>query len=74
MTVQASKDGLLRQGNIKGVIARSRDQRQGLRALIPRSPSASRRAEMAVFMGILILHGMQPGPLILQQHQSRSTA
>jgi putative tricarboxylic transport membrane protein len=73
MTVQASKDpDSFGKGNIKGVIApEAAINAKDCAALIPTLAfGLPGGAEMAVFMGILILHGMQPGPLILQQHQS----
>jgi putative tricarboxylic transport membrane protein len=73
LTVQASKDPeSFGKGNIKGVIAPEAaiNAKDGS-ALIPTIafgiPSG---AEMAVFLGILILHGMQPGPLMLIQNQT----
>ena len=73
MTVQASKDPeSFGKGNIKGVIAPEAaiNAKDGA-ALIPTLAfGLPGGAEMAVFMGILILHGMQPGPLILMQHQT----
>ncbi|HXQ51121.1 MAG TPA: tripartite tricarboxylate transporter permease [Stellaceae bacterium] len=72
LTVQASKDpGSFGKGNIEGVIAPEAaiNAKDGS-ALIPTIafgiPSG---AEMAVFLGILILHGMQPGPLMLMNNQ-----
>jgi putative tricarboxylic transport membrane protein len=68
LTVQASKHPeSFGKGNIEGVIAPEAaiNAKDGS-ALIPTIafgiPSG---AEMAVFLGILILHGMQPGPLML---------
>jgi len=73
LTVQASKNPeSFGKGNIQGVIAPEAaiNAKDGS-ALIPTIafgiPSG---AEMAVFLGILILHGMQPGPLMLTQNQS----
>ncbi len=73
LTVQASKDpDSFGKGNIEGVIAPEAaiNAKDGS-ALIPTIafgiPSG---AEMAVFLGILILHGMQPGPLMLIQNQT----
>ena len=72
MTVQASKDPeSFGKGNIKGVIApEAAINAKDCSALIPTLafgiPSG---AEMAVFLGLLILHGMQPGPLMLVEHQ-----
>jgi putative tricarboxylic transport membrane protein len=72
MTVQASKDPeSFGKGNIKGVIAPEAaiNAKDGS-ALIPTLAfGLPGGAEMAVFMGILILHGMQPGPLMLIDHQ-----
>ncbi len=71
LTVQASKDpGSFGKGNIKGVIAPEAaiNAKDGS-ALIPTLafgiPSG---AEMAVFLGILVLHGLQPGPLMLTRN------
>lgn len=73
MTVQASRDpDSFGKGNIQGVIAPEAaiNAKDGS-ALIPTIafgiPSG---AEMAVFLGILVLHGMQPGPLMLAQNQN----
>jgi putative tricarboxylic transport membrane protein len=73
LTAQASKDpGSFGKGNIEGVIAPEAaiNAKDGS-ALIPTIafgiPSG---AEMAVFLGILTLHGMQPGPLMLSQNQT----
>ena len=73
MTVQASDDpDSFGKGNIQGVIAPEAaiNAKDGS-ALIPTLafgiPSG---AEMAVFLGILVLHGMQPGPLMLAQNQN----
>jgi putative tricarboxylic transport membrane protein len=73
LTVQASKDPeSFGKGNIKGVIAPEAaiNAKDGS-ALIPTIafgiPSG---AEMAVFLGILILHGLQPGPLMLTENQT----
>jgi putative tricarboxylic transport membrane protein len=73
MTVQASRDPeSFGKGNIQGVIAPEAaiNAKDGS-ALIPTIafgiPSG---AEMAVFLGILVLHGMQPGPLMLAQNQN----
>lgn len=68
LTVQVSKDPeSFGKGNIQGVIApEACINAQDCSSLIPTIafgiPSG---AEMAVFLGILILHGMQPGPLML---------
>ncbi len=72
-TVQASKDpDSFGKGNIQGVIAPEAaiNAKDGS-ALIPTLtfgiPSG---AEMAVFLGILVLHGLQPGPTMLTENQS----
>ena len=63
------------KGNIQGVIAPEAaiNAKDGS-ALIPTIafgiPSG---AEMAVFLGILVLHGMQPGPLMLAQKKWKFT-
>ncbi len=73
MTVQASKDPeSFGKGNIKGVIAPEAaiNAKDGS-ALIPTLAfGIPGGAEMAVFLGILVLHGMQPGPMILTQNQA----
>ncbi|HTY70543.1 MAG TPA: tripartite tricarboxylate transporter permease [Alphaproteobacteria bacterium] len=72
LTVQASKDPeSFGKGNIKGVIAPEAaiNAKDGS-ALIPTLAfGIPGGAEMAVFLGILILHGLQPGPLMLVQNQ-----
>lgn len=73
LTVQVSKDPKsFGQGNIQGVIAPEAaiNAKDGS-ALIPTLAfGIPGSAEMAVFLGILVLHGMQPGPLILTQNQT----
>jgi putative tricarboxylic transport membrane protein len=59
------------RGNIEGVIApeaaiNAKDSSSLIPTLAFGIPGG---AEMAVFLGILVLHGMQPGPLILVKHQ-----
>ncbi|MEY4879119.1 MAG: hypothetical protein RJB62_588 [Pseudomonadota bacterium] len=72
MTVQASKDPeSFGKGNIKGVIATEAaiNAKDGA-ALIPTLAfGLPGGAEMAVFLGLLVLHGMQPGPLMLINNQ-----
>lgn len=72
LTVQASKDpDSFGKGNIKGVIAPEAaiNAKDGS-ALIPTLAfGIPGGAEMAVFLGILILHGLQPGPLMLVNNQ-----
>ncbi len=73
LTVQASKDPeSFGKGNIEGVIAPEAaiNAKDGS-ALIPTLAfGIPAGAEMAVFLGILVLHGLQPGPLMLIQHQT----
>ena len=71
-TVQLSKDpDSFGRGNIQGVIApeaaiNAKDSSSLIPTLAFGIPGG---AEMAVFMGILVLHGMQPGPMILTRNQ-----
>ena len=73
MTVQVSKDpDSFGKGNIQGVIApeaaiNAKDASTLIPTLAFGIPGS---AEMAVFLGILVLHGLQPGPLILTQNQT----
>ena len=74
MTVQAAKGAekdTFGKGNIKGVIApEAAINAKDCSALIPTLAfGIPGGVEMAVFMGILIVHGMQPGPLMLVDHQ-----
>ncbi|HLZ68249.1 MAG TPA: tripartite tricarboxylate transporter permease [Aliidongia sp.] len=72
-TVQFSKDpDSFGHGNIAGVIApeaaiNAKDSSSLIPTLAFGIPGG---AEMAVFLGILVLHGMQPGPLILINRQT----
>ena len=72
MTMQASKDpDSFGKGNIQGVIApeaaiNAKDGSMLIPTLAFGIPGS---AEMAVFLGLLVLHGMQPGPLMLIEHQ-----
>ena len=74
MTVQVSKDpDSFGKGNIQGIIApeaaiNAKDSSQLIPTLAFGIPGS---AEMAVFLGILILHGLQPGPLMLIQNQTQ---
>lgn len=71
-TVQISKDpGSFGKGNIQGVIApESANNAKDGGALIPTLAfGIPGSAEMAVFLGILILHGLEPGPLMLIEHE-----
>ncbi len=71
IAVQTSKNPeSFGKGNIKGVIApEAAICAHDCSALIPTLtfgiPAGS---EMAVFLGLLIIHGMQPGPLMLRDH------
>jgi len=73
MTVQASKiPESFGKGNIQGVIAPEAaiNAKDGS-ALIPTLAfGIPGGAEMAVFLGILVLHGLQPGPMMLTQNQT----
>jgi putative tricarboxylic transport membrane protein len=73
LTVHASKDPeSFGKGNIEGVIAPEAaiNAKDGS-ALIPTLAfGIPAGAEMAVFLGILVLHGLQPGPLMLIQNQT----
>jgi len=70
-TVQLSKEPeTFGKGNIQGVIApeASNNAREG-GALIPTLAfGIPGSAEMAVFLGLLVLHGIQPGPSVLLNH------
>jgi putative tricarboxylic transport membrane protein len=73
MTVQVSKNPeSFGKGNIQGVIAPEAaiNAKDGS-ALIPTLAfGIPGGAEMAVFLGILVLHGLQPGPMMLTQNQT----
>jgi len=72
LTVQVSKDpDSFGKGNIQGVIApEAAINAKDSSALIPTIAfGIPGGAEMAVFLGILVLHGMQPGPLMLINNQ-----
>ncbi|MBL8551310.1 MAG: tripartite tricarboxylate transporter permease [Hyphomonadaceae bacterium] len=70
-TQQADKDpSSYGKGNVKGVIApeaamTAKDGGMLIPTLAFGIPGG---AEMAIFMGILVLHGIQPGPLMLLNH------
>jgi putative tricarboxylic transport membrane protein len=70
-TVQMSKNPeTFGKGNIQGVIApeAANNAREG-GALIPTLAfGIPGSAEMAVFLGLLVLHGLQPGPGLLLNH------
>jgi putative tricarboxylic transport membrane protein len=58
-------------GRIEGVVApESANNAKDSGALLPTLAfGIPGSAEMAVFLGILVLHGMQPGPAIFAEHQ-----
>ena len=58
-------------GRIEGIVApESANNAKDSGALLPTLAfGIPGSAEMAVFLGILILHGMQPGPTIFAEHQ-----
>lgn len=59
------------KGNIEGVIGpeASNNSKDG-GALIPTLAfGIPGSAEMAVFLGVLVLHGLQPGPMLLLEHE-----
>ncbi|HSM20422.1 MAG TPA: tripartite tricarboxylate transporter permease [Hyphomicrobiales bacterium] len=69
--VQTSKDPeSYGKGNIRGVIApESANNAKDGGALIPTLAfGIPGSAEMAIFLGVLILHGLEPGPLLLIEH------
>lgn len=71
-TVQASKDPeSFGKGNIKGVIApEAANNAKDGGALIPTLAfGIPGSAEMAIFLGVLVLHGLEPGPLMLIEHE-----
>jgi hypothetical protein len=71
-TVQADKNPeSFGKGNIRGVIApEAANNAKDGGALIPTLAfGIPGSAEMAVFLGVLILHGLEPGPLMLLEHQ-----
>lgn len=73
VTVQVSKDpDSFGKGNIQGVIAPEAaiNAKDGSTLIPTLAFGIPGSAEMAVFLGILVLHGMQPGPLILTEHQT----
>jgi len=59
------------KGNIRGVIApEAANNAKDGGALIPTLAfGIPGSAEMAVFLGVLVLHGLEPGPLMLIEHQ-----
>ena len=72
--VQTSKEPeTFGKGNIIGVIApESANNAKDGGALIPTLAfGIPGSAEMAIFLGILILHGMEPGPMLLIEHEGK---
>jgi putative tricarboxylic transport membrane protein len=73
ITARFSKDPeSFGKGNIKGIIATEAavNAKDGSTLIPTLALGVPGSAEMAVFMGILILHGMQPGPFMLIGHQT----
>ncbi|MQA67433.1 MAG: tricarboxylic transporter [Alphaproteobacteria bacterium] len=71
--MQASKDPeSFGKGNIVGVIApEAPNNAKDGGALLPTLAfGIPGSAEMAVFLGLLILHGLEPGPLLLIEHEA----
>jgi putative tricarboxylic transport membrane protein len=71
-TVQASKNPeSFGTGNIQGVIApESANNAKDGGALIPTLAfGIPGSAEMAIFLGVLILHGLEPGPMMLVENE-----
>ena len=72
-TVQTAKDrDTFGKGNIKGVIApESANNAKDGGSLIPTlSFGIPGSAESAIFLGVLILHGIEPGPMLLIEEES----
>ncbi|MBI3043160.1 MAG: tripartite tricarboxylate transporter permease [Betaproteobacteria bacterium] len=71
-TLHADRDpASFGKGNIKGVIApeAANNSKDG-GALIPTLAfGIPGSAEMAIFMGVLVQHGIEPGPMLLIEHQ-----
>jgi putative tricarboxylic transport membrane protein len=73
LTVQASKDPeSFGKGNIEGVIAPEAaiNAKDGSCLIPTLAFGIPGGAEMAVFLGLLVLHGLQPGPLMLIDHKA----
>ncbi len=72
MTKKADRDpDSFGTGRIEGIVApESANNAKDSGALLPTLAfGIPGSAEMAVFLGILVLHGMQPGPAIFAEHQ-----
>ncbi|HEY7655834.1 MAG TPA: tripartite tricarboxylate transporter permease [Burkholderiales bacterium] len=70
-TMHADKDpASYGKGNIKGVIApEAANNAKDGGALIPTLAfGIPGSAEMAIFLGVLVLHGMEPGPMLMIEH------
>jgi putative tricarboxylic transport membrane protein len=59
------------KGNIEGVIGpeASNNSKDGGSLIPTLAFGIPGSAEMAVFLGVLVLHGMQPGPMLLIEHE-----
>jgi putative tricarboxylic transport membrane protein len=72
MTARASRDPeSFGTGNIEGVIAPEAaiNAKDGSCLIPTLAFGIPGGVEMAVFLGLLVLHGLQPGPLMLMNHQ-----
>src|SRR5690606_2653060 len=72
-TVQASKEPeTFGKGNVEGIISTEAaiTAKDGSMLIPTLAFGIPGTAEMAIFMGILVLHGMQPGPLMLINHRA----
>jgi putative tricarboxylic transport membrane protein len=72
MTARASKDPeSFGSGNIEGVIAPEAaiNAKDGSCLIPTLAFGIPGGIEMAVFLGLLVMHGLQPGPLMLMSHQ-----
>lgn len=72
-TVQTSKDkSLFGKGDIRGVIApeASNNAKDGGSLIPTLAFGIPGSAEMALFLGVLVLHGLDPGPMLLIERES----
>lgn len=72
-TVQASKDPKsFGKGNIEGVIApeAANNAKDGGNLIPTLAFGIPGTAEMAVLLGVLVLHGMEPGPTMIMHHEA----
>ncbi len=77
VTVQTSKEPeTFGKGNVLGVIApeASNNAREGGSLIPTLAFGIPGSAEMAVFLGLLVLHGLQPGPSLLLNHMDVITS